>query len=58
MEKNVKKKKYIYIKLNHFSVHLKHCKSTIVQFLKIFEKKTTNHYPHVLKKVLSNQIKS
>ena len=27
-------KKYIYMKLNHFAVHLKHCKSTILQFKK------------------------
>ena len=25
---------YIYIKLNHFAVHLKHCKSTILQLKK------------------------
>ena len=34
-------KKNIYIKLNHFTVHQKltqHCKSTILQFLKVFLK--------------------
>ena len=29
-------KEYIYIKLNHFAVYLKHCKSTILQFKKNF----------------------
>ena len=33
MEKNLEIL-YIYIKLNHFAVHLKHWKSTVLQFKK------------------------
>ena len=32
---------YVYVKLNHFAVHLKliqHCKSTILQYKKLFKK--------------------
>ena len=33
-EYEMEKKIYIYTQLNHFAVYLKHCKSTILQFLK------------------------
>ena len=45
MEDNLKK--YIYISLNHFAVHLKltqHCKSTILQFKK--KKRAPNSQKH------------
>ena len=32
MEKNLKK--YLFYKLDHSAVHLKHCESTILQFYK------------------------
>ena len=35
MEKDLKKNMYEYVKLNHFALHLKHCKSTIIQFKKL-----------------------
>ena len=34
MEENLKKNIYMYTFLNHFAIHLKHCKPIILQFKK------------------------
>ena len=39
MENNLKKNSYKYRYNNHFSVYLKHCKSTILEFKKFSQKK-------------------
>ena len=71
MEKNLKKNIYthiytyiyiyiyIYIKLNHFAVHLKltqHCKSTILQYKKIFFKRMKDLFPGPLKVLVEDSI--